>query len=136
MKKIVILAVLVCVVSVFVFAAENFTVQNVTGRVERDSGGQRAAVKAGDILDGEAVIYTGIGASVVLKDSGDKTFTVPAARSGKVTELARAASGVRVSGSVVRTDTGAVSRTTAQVSTASARASDAAKEENIAEEGK
>jgi len=133
MKKILIFAVFACVITAFAFA-ENFTVQNVTGRVERETGSKRTAVKAGDILDGETVIYTGVGASIVLKDSGDKTFTVPAARNGKVTELAKATSGVRVSGSVARTDTGAVSRTTAQVSTASARASDAAKDENIAEE--
>ena len=133
MKKIMILAVLACVITAFAFA-EKFTVQNVTGRVERESNGQRTAVKAGDTLDGETVIYTGVGASIVLKDGVDKTFTVPAARNGKVAELAKAASGVRVSGSVARTDTGAVSRTTAQVSTASARASDAAKDEDIADE--
>jgi len=133
MKRFIILAVFVCVIVSFAFA-ESFTVQNVTGRVERESAGQRVAVKTGDTLDGETVIYTGVGASVVLKDKGDKTFTVPAARNGKVTELAKAASGVRVSGSVARTDTGVVSRTTAQVSTASARASDAAKDEEIADE--
>ena len=132
MKKILVLAVLLCVVAAFAFA-DNFTVQSVTGRVERESGGKRVAVKAGDTLDGETVIYTGVNASIVLKD-GDRTLTVPAARNGKVAELARAASGVRVSGNVARTDTGSVSRTTAQVSTASARASDAAQEEEIAEE--
>ena len=132
MKKLVVLAVLACVVAAFAFA-ESFAVQSVTGRVERESGGQRVAVKAGDTLSGETVIHTGVGASIVLKE-GDRTFSVPAARNGKVAELAKASSGVRISGSVARTDTAAVNRTTAQVSTASARASDAAKDADIADE--
>ena len=131
MKKIGFVVALVCILAAFAFA-ESFTVQNVTGRVERESGSQKVAVKAGDTLDGETVIYTGVGASVVLKDSGDKTFTVPAARNGKVAELTKA--GVRIGGTVSRTDTGAVSRTTAQVGTASARASDAAGDDDIASE--
>ena len=131
MKKFGFLVALICVLAAFAFA-ESFTVQSVTGRVERESGSQKVAVKAGDTLDGETVIHTGVGASVVLKDAGDKTVTVPAARNGKVAELAKA--GVRIGGSVARTDTGAVSRTTAQVGTASARASDAAGDDEIASE--
>ena len=133
MKKIVIFVILAVVFSAFVFA-ENFTVQSVTGRVERESGSQKIAVKAGDILSSETVIHTSVGASVVLKDSGDKAVTVPAARSGNVAELTKASAGVRIGGNVARTDTGAVNRTTAQVGTASARASDAAAGEDIAAE--
>ena len=133
MKRIVIFVILACVITVFAFA-ESFTVQSVSGRVERESGNQRVAVKAGDTLNGEVIIHTGVGASIVLKDGGDRTFTVPAARTGKVAELATVSSGVRISGSVARTDTGTVARTTAQVSTASARASDAAEDSDIAEE--
>jgi hypothetical protein len=51
-----------------------------------------------------------------------------------VADLASAASGVRISGNIAKTDTGAVTRTTAQASTASARASDAAQGEDIAAE--
>jgi hypothetical protein len=133
MKKLGFVLVMVCVLSVCAFAAENFTVQNVTGRVERESGGQRVAVKAGDTLDSDTVIHTGVGASVVLK-SGEKTYNVPAARNGKVAELVGAAAAVRIGGTVTRTDTDALSRTTGQVGTASARASDAAGQEEIAAE--
>jgi len=134
MKKVIILVIFVCVITAFAFAADNFAVQNVTGRVERDSGGQRVEVKAGDTLGAETVIYTGVTATLVLKDGAGKTFTVNAARTGKVAELTKAAAGVRIGGNVARTDTGSVSRTTAQVGTASARASDQAGEDDIASE--
>jgi hypothetical protein len=134
MKKIIVLAVLACVITAFAFASERFTVQDVSGRVERDSGGQRVAVKAGETLDGETVIYTSVGASVVLKSADGKTVTVPAARNGKVADLSKAASGVRIGGNVAKTDTGTVSRTTAQTGTASARASDQAGGDDIAAE--
>jgi hypothetical protein len=134
MKKIIFLLVLACMITAFSFAAERFIVQDVTGRVERDSSGQRVAVKAGETLDGDTVIYTGVGASLVLKDADGKTITVPAARNGKVADLSKAAAGVRIGGNVARTDTAAVSRTTAQTGTASARASDQASGDDIAAE--
>ena len=132
MKKIAILIVMLSIVTAAAFA-QSYTVQSVTGRVQREAGNVRVEVKTGETLAAETVIYTGVGASLVLK-SGDKTFTVPAARSGKVTDLASASSGLRISGSVARTDTDAAARTTAQVSTASARASDAAAEEDLVAE--
>jgi len=132
MKRIVILTIMLCAMTVCIFA-QNYTVQSVTGRVQQEKSGSRVELKPGDTLTAETVIYTGVGASLILKE-GDKTLTVPAARSGKVAELAAAASGVRISGNVAKTDTGAVSRTTAQASTASARASDAAGDADIAAE--
>ena len=132
MKKFGVVLVMICVISAFAFA-DSFTVQNVTGRVERESGSQRIAVKAGDTLDGGTVIHIGVGATIVLKD-GEKTYTVPAARTGKVAELTKAAAGVRIGGVVARTETGTASRTSTQVGTASARASDAAGGDDIASE--
>jgi hypothetical protein len=132
MKKIVFLFVLLCAMAVCVFA-QSYTVQSVTGRVQQDKGGSRVEIKVGDTLSGDTVIYTGIGASIVLKE-GDKTFTIKAARNGKVSELASSSSSVSISGNVAKTDTGAVTRTTAQASTASARASDAAADTDIAAE--
>jgi len=133
MKKIIILSILVCAVAAFAFS-ESFTVQNVTGRVEREAGNQRVEVKTGDTVDGEAVLHTGVGASVVLRDQSGKTTTVSAARNGKVVELVKASTGVRIGGNVARTNTGVVNRTTVQAGTASARASDAAGDDNIAAE--
>ena len=132
MKKIIVLASLVCVVMAFAFG-QSYTVQNVTGRVERDAGGQKVAVKTGDSLNADTIIQTSIGASLVLLQ-GEKTCTVPSARNGKVSDLVVAATGIRIGGNVARTETGAVSRTTSQISTASARASDAAKDEDVAAE--
>jgi nitrous oxidase accessory protein NosD len=132
MKRITVLVILMCAMTVVAFA-QSFTVQSVTGRVQQEKGGSRIDVKAGDTLAAETIIHTGVGASLVLKE-GEKTFTVTSARSGKVAELTAAAPGVRISGTVARTDTGAVNRTTAQASTASARASEAAGDGDIAAE--
>jgi len=132
MKKIVILAVCMFVLTGFVFA-QNYSVQSVTGQVQREDGNSRVAVRAGDTLTSSTVIHTGIGASLVLAE-GDKTFTIPAARSGNVAELAAAASGVRLNGNIARVDTGAATRAAGQITTASARASDAAEDDDIAAE--
>jgi len=132
MKKIVFLAVLMFALTVSVFA-QSYTVQSVKGRVEKEKSGSGLLVKEGDTLSGDTVIYTGIGASIVLKE-GDKSYTIKAARNGKVSELVTTASSVSISGNVAKTDTGAVTRTTAQASTASARASEAAQEADIAAE--
>ena len=132
MKKIGFLALIALAVTTVVFA-QSYAVQEVTGRVEREAGNQRVAIKAGDTLNADTVIHTGIASSLVLKN-GDNSFTVQAVRSGKVSELITAASNVRISGAITRVDTGQISRTTTQVSTASARASDAAEDEDIAAE--
>jgi len=132
MKKFAVLFIMMCALTVCVFA-QSYTVQNVTGRVQQEKDGKLVDVKTGDTLSAATVIHTGVGASLTLKE-GDKTFTVQAARDGKVSELTAAASGVRIGGNVVKTDTSVASRTTALASTASARASDAAQEADIAAE--
>ena len=128
-KRVVVFLVLMGFVGGFGFA-QNFTVEGVTGRVQRDG---RVEVRTGDVLSADTVVQTGIGASLLLND-GDRSFTIPAARNGRVGELANAASGARIGGNVAHVDTGALARTAGQVSTASARASDAAGDFDIAEE--
>ena len=132
MKKMIFFAVFVCLIAGFA-CAQSYTVQELTGRVERESGNQRVALKAGDSLTADTVIHTGVGSTLVLR-SGDRTYTVQAVRSGKVSELTNASSGIRISGNVTRVDTAQVDRTTGQVSTASARASEAAAGDDIAAE--
>jgi hypothetical protein len=113
---------------------QSFTVQSVSGRVERETGGGRwTAVNAGDTISGETVIRSGIGAALTLA-SGGRTFSIGAVQTGNIASLAGNSGGIRIDGRVARTDTGEVSRTTGRVSTASARASDAAEEEDIAAE--
>jgi len=131
MKKITVLLVLLFAMAVCAFA-QTYTVQMVTGRVQQEKGGNRIDVKIGDTITADTVVYTGVGASLVIKE-GEKTFTISAAKSGKVSELA-SASGVKISGNIAKTDTAAVNRTTAQASTASARASEAATDNDIAAE--
>jgi len=132
MKRIMVLAVLFCVVSAFAFASD-FSVQSVTGSVEREAGNQKVAVKAGDTLNGDTVIHTGAGATVVLRAANGRTITVPAAQNGTVADLTRP--GVRIGGNVSQTNTDAVTRTAGGGSgTASARASDAAGDDDIAAE--
>ncbi|MDR0389010.1 MAG: hypothetical protein LBH73_02985 [Spirochaetaceae bacterium] len=112
---------------------QSFTVQSVSGRVERETGGGWAAVRAGDTLNGETVVRTGIGARLTLASDG-RTFSVGAVQTGKLASIAGNSGGIRIDGRVSQTDTGALSRTTGRISTASARASDAAAEEDIAAE--
>ena len=134
-KRIVILAIFVCMVTAFAFAAENFTVQSITGKVQREAGNQKIDVKVGDVISGDTVINTGVAASVVLIDSTGKTFTVTAVKKGKVAELTKQAANSRIGGNVSRTDTTAVTRTAGQsATTASARASDQAGDDDIAAE--
>ena len=132
MKRTVITAIMMCVLTGFVFA-QNYSVQSVTGRVQRENGNNRVDVNVGDILTNETVIHTGVGASLILAE-GDRTFTISAARGGTVGELAAATSGIRINGNITRADTGSTARAAGQVSTASARASDAAEDDNIAAE--
>jgi hypothetical protein len=112
---------------------QSFTVQSVSGRVEREAGGRWAAVQAGDALAGDAVIRTGIGARMTLASEG-RTFSVGAVQTGPLAALAGSGPGIRIDGRVAQTDTGELSRNTGRISTASARAGDAATEEDIAAE--
>ena len=131
MRKVLIVAFLVCLFTTFAFAAESFTVQTVTGPVKNASG---VEIKANDKLDGDTVISVGgLGAYIILNDSTGKDMTLR--QSGKVSDLiAKASGGLRMSQGVVQTDTTAVTRSIGQTSTASARASDQAGEDDIAAE--
>ena len=134
-KRIVFLAIFVCMVTAFAFAAENFTVQSVTGKVQREAGNQKIDVKVGDVINGDTVIITGVAASIVVKDSAGKTYTINAVQNGKVAELTKQAAGTRIGGNVSRSNTDAATRTAGQsATTASARASDQAGDDDIAAE--
>ena len=128
MKKVVLFVIIVFFAAGMVFA-QSYTVQSVAGRVQREAGSNRIDVKVNDTLTSDTVIHVGVGASLILKDA-DKTYTVSAARRGKLEELISASSGVRITGNVTRADVGTTGRTTGQVATASARASDEAEAED------
>jgi len=130
MKKIVFLVIIMAVAAASAFA-QTYTVDSVTGRVQRDAGGRMVDVRVGDVLADDTVIRTAVGASVVLIDAGN-SFTIPAGRNGKIEELISGTA--RIGGNVSSVDTGTVSRTTGQVSTASARASVAVNAPNVADE--
>jgi predicted S18 family serine protease len=133
MKKILLLLIVFMAGAAAAFT-QSFTVQNISGRVEREtSGGRWEAIKAGDTLPGETVIRTGIGARLTLALDG-RTFSIGAVQTGPIASLAGNTAGIRIDGRVAQTDTGEMSLTTGRISTASARASDAAAEEDIAAE--
>ena len=135
MKKIVFLVIFACMITTFAFSTENFTVQSVTGKVQRESGNQRVDVKSDDVITGDTVIITGIAASVVLKDSTGKTFTVNAVQKGKAADLIKQAAGTRIGGKISKSNTDAAARTAGQsATTASARASDQAADDDISAE--
>jgi hypothetical protein len=132
MKKTMLICVMAAAFAGAAFA-QSFTVQSVSGRVERETGGRWEAVTAGDTLTGETVIRTGIGAALTLA-SGGRTVSVGAVRTGQLAALAGSSGAIRIDGRVAQTGTGEVRRNTGRVSTASARAGDAAAEEDIAAE--
>jgi len=132
MKKGILFFVIAMIIATAV-SAQSYTVQEVTGRVQKEAGSNRVNITAGETLNADAMIHTGVGASLVLK-AGDNTFTVPAARSGMLSELITSASGVRIGGNITRTDATAAGRNIGQISTASARASDAADALDVAAE--
>jgi hypothetical protein len=128
MKKFLVMALLLGIISGMAFAADSYTVQSVTGKVEREvAPGKWETVKAGATLTEATVIKTGLNAGLALK-SGDKTFNVPAMKRGAVETLigSTVASGIRIGGQVYESDTSSSVRGTSNISTASARASDAA----------
>ena len=133
MKRIVILVLIALAVTMAV-SAQSYTVQKVTGRVQREAGASRVDVAVGDVLSADTVIHTGVGGSLELNQGG-RTFTVPAGQNGRrLADVLGSGSGVRIGGNVTQTGTGTASRSTGQVSTASARASDAAEDDDIAAE--
>jgi len=132
MKKCILMLVIAIAVTAAV-SAQSYTVQEVTGRVQRVDGNARINVAVGDVISADTVIHTGARSSITLK-SGDNSFTVPASKSGVVSELLAAPARGRARGNVARVETDAAVRTGGQATTASARASDAAQDDDIAAE--
>ena len=129
MKKLAFFVIIISFMAVSVYA-QSYTVDNVTGRVQRDAGGRMVDVSVGDVLTEDTVVRTAVGASLVLV-RGNSSVTIPAGRNGRIEDLAAAITPVSVG--VTRADT-AAARTAGQVSTASARASVAVKAPSVAEE--
>ena len=132
MKKTVMIALFALMTAAAVFA--QYTVEEVSGRVERDAGkGKWEAVKTGDSLKADTIIKTAVGANLKVKFNG-KVLTVGPMKTGKIEDLAGSSSTIQIQGKVVQTDTSTVNRNSGNASTASARASDAAAEIEVAEE--
>jgi hypothetical protein len=121
----------------FVFAVDEYEVQRVTGKVEREvSPGRWEAVAVGAVLTPATVINTGLNSTLVLK-TGEQTLTVKAMQKGTVENLTSAgasSAGVRIGGRVSDSNTATTARGTSNISTASTRASDAADDLDWVEE--
>jgi hypothetical protein len=123
------------VFSGFLFAADNYTVEKIIGKVEQEvSPGKWVAVKEGATLSAATVLNTGLNSNVVLK-VGDAKVTISAMKKGTIKTLIgnSAASGVKIGGKVSESNTSTNARGTSNISTASTRASDAAQEVEWAE---
>jgi hypothetical protein len=124
MKKIVFFAIIACFAAVSAFG-QHYTVQSVNGQVQRESGSRRVNIRAGETLSANTIIHTALGASVVLRQ-GDETITIPAARSGRISDLAaQITQGTETEADITvsRVVSSPTARTAGQISTASARAS-------------
>ena len=126
MKKVILLVVIIFTAAAVY--AQNYTVQEVTGRVERETtGGNWVPVNVGDSLRADTMIRTLIASNLTVK-TGDQVLAVGPMQTGKLREVAGSASVIQIQGRVIQTDTGEVGRSTGRVTTASARAGDAASE--------
>lgn len=124
MKRIVFVMLIALAVTAAV-SAQDYIVQEVIGRVERNTGGNNwTAINVGDTLKADTVVKTVIGANLTVK-KGDDVLVVGPMKNGKLGEVASASSGIQIQGRVSQTDTSATSRSTGRLSTASARASEA-----------
>jgi len=132
MKKGLLVLSIILMVTGYAFA-QNYTVESMTGLVQKESGNNRVNLRTGEILNPDTVIHTAAGSSLSLK-LDDRIINIPATRSGKVSDLASIGSGLRISGNIARVETAAVTRVGGHTSTASARASDAAANDDIAAE--
>jgi hypothetical protein len=136
MKKVIMLAVVLAIVAGFVFAADGYVVQSVTGKVEREvSPGKWEAVSSGATLTPATVINTSLNSSLVLSD-GNRTITIKAMQKGTVETLAGAGSttGIKAGGKVSGAKTETAARGNSNISTASTRASNAASYDPFAPE--
>ncbi|MCL2044467.1 MAG: hypothetical protein FWG89_10045 [Treponema sp.] len=133
MKKIAFVMLIALAVTATI-SAQTYTVQSVTGRVQREAGNSRIDIAVGDVLSADTVIHTGIGAALVLHD-GERTVTIPAAQNGKrLAELVTSGSGIRIGGNVVQVDTGAAGNIRGHTQTASTRSAEAAEDDDITAE--
>ena len=88
--------------------AEDYTVESVTGKVEREvSPGKWQALAKGMVLNPATVIDTGLNAQLVLS-AGGRSVTVNARQKGTVENLisGTSASGVRISEKATESETG------------------------------
>jgi len=125
MKRIVLVLVIAFAFTMAV-SAQTYTVQEITGRVERSAGGSRwEPLNVGDTLLEDTVIRTVIGANLTVR-IGDELFSIGAMKNGKLIDLLHGDAVIQIQGRVSQIDTEAGERITTRVTTASARASDAA----------
>jgi len=147
MKKFAIFLILTCFAAGFIFAqhpamtpakpdARSFHVQSVEGHVSRDGGNNRVNINVGDVLAANTFIRVGLDGTnpgVLVLSDGENTYTIRSTYSGTIADSPAVLRAIR-RGSVVRVDTGAVSRTTGAQQTAAARAGDAAHGDDITAE--
>ena len=130
MKKLLILAVIL-LATVSTIYAQSFTVESVTGRVQRQSGTSWVDIVRGETLNANTTIRTQIGASLVVVQ-GNNTVTIPAGRNGRLADLV--AGNVAAGGNVATADTREVERVNRAEDSASRRASIAVRAPSVAED--
>lgn len=99
MKKTILLLVFICAAA-FVYG-QAYTVEEVTGRVQRESGNRRADIIRGEVLAADTVIYAIGGSSVVIR-TGDRMYTVTGPRGGRISDLVSLSPGLRITGFITR----------------------------------
>jgi hypothetical protein len=107
MKRPVLAAIVFVLASNFLFAADNYTVQSVSGKVEREVAPHKwEAVVAGMILSPSTVVDLGLQAMLILSD-GEQTVTIRPRQKGTIETLVNSGSGL-ASGVRMTTESAAV----------------------------
>ncbi|WP_010257146.1 hypothetical protein [Treponema primitia] len=136
MKKVLVLSVLFSAIFVgFVFGADNYTVQNITGKVDTlGSSGQWITVSVGDILSPSTTVKIGINSVLVVKNGDKEEVIRAAARQGTLESfLGGGTARISVGGNVVNSNVSVPASGTSNISTSATRASDAASDLDWAE---
>jgi len=134
MKKSILSVIVALFASFTLFAADIYTVKNVTGKVQYQENGVSKTVKKGMELSSDVVISVGKGANLNLTKDG-KDLKIKSGSNGTIESFAATSGGIKLGDSAEKNTTAKAKNAGDKgVDTASSRASDVKKEMQFADD--